>query len=147
MEKENLSSAQVAEILCRRSGLLGISGVSSDLRDIEQAAAQGNSRAALAMNVLVHEVRKSIGAFAAVMGGLDAVAFAGGIGENSARIRGEVCRGLEFLGLKLDEERNRARSTSDRAISAEGSRVAVLVVYTNEELIVARETIRVLTSS
>lgn len=147
MEKEKLSSTEVAEILCKKSGLLGISGVSSDLRDIEQAAEQGNARAALAMDVLVLEVKKSIGAFAAAMGGLDAVAFAGGIGENSAMVRGEVCRGLGFLGLRLDEERNGARSAGDRVISAEDSRVAALVVFTNEELIVARETVRVLTSS
>ncbi len=144
MEKEKLSPAQVAEILCKKSGLLGISGVSSDLRDIEEAADRGNARAALAIEVLVHEVRKSIGAFAAVMGGLDALAFAGGIGENSARVRGEVCRGLEFLGLQLDGEKNRARSSDDRVISASGSTVAVLIVYTNEELMVARETVRVL---
>jgi len=144
MEKEKLTAAQVSEILCKKSGLLGISGVSSDLRDIEEAAAKGNTRAALAIDVLVYEVKKYIGAFAAAMGGLDAVAFAGGIGENSWRVRQEVCRNLAFLGIELDEEKNRLPSNDDRVISNADSKVAVLVVYTNEEIIVARETVRVL---
>lgn len=144
MEKEKLTTAQMRELLSKKSGLLGISGVSSDLRDIEEAAAQGNTRAALAIEVLVYEVKKYIGAFAVALGGLDAVAFAGGIGENSWQVRQEVCRGLEFLGLRLDEEKNRAPGSSDRIISSRDSNVAVLVVYTNEEIIVARETVRVL---
>ncbi|MCJ7503058.1 MAG: acetate/propionate family kinase [Acidobacteriia bacterium] len=144
MEKEKLTTAQMRELLSKKSGLLGISGVSSDLRDIEEAAAQGNTRAALAIEVLVYEVKKYIGAFAAAMGGLDAVAFAGGIGENSWQVRQEVCRGLEFLGLRLDDEKNRAPGSNDRIISSRDSNVAVLVVYTNEEIIVARETVRVL---
>ena len=144
MDKEKLTTAQMRELLSKKSGLLGISGVSSDLRDIEEAAAQGNTRAALAIEVLVYEVKKYIGAFAAAMGGLDAVAFAGGIGENSWQVRQEVCRGLEFLGLRLDDEKNRAPGSNDRIISSRDSNVAVLVVYTNEEIIVARETVRVL---
>jgi acetate kinase len=144
MEKEKLTTAQMRELLSKKSGLLGISGVSSDLRDIEEAAAQGNARAALAIEVLVYEVKKYSGAFAAALGGLDAVAFAGGIGENSWQVRQEVCRGLEFLGLRLDDEKNRAPGSNDRIISSRDSNVAVLVVYTNEEIIVARETVRVL---
>ena len=144
MEKEKLTTAQMRELLSKKSGLLGISGVSSDLRDIEEAAAQGNSRAALAIEVLVYEVKKYLGAFAVALGGLDAVAFAGGIGENSWQVRQEVCRGLEFLGLRLDEEKNRAPGSNDHIISSRDSNVAVLVVYTNEEIIVARETVRVL---
>jgi acetate kinase len=146
MEKENLSAAQINEILCKKSGLLGISGVSSDLRDIEEAAAKGNGRAALAVDIMVYEVKKYIGAYAAAMGGLDAVAFAGGIGENSWRVREGVCHDMEFLGIALDEEANRQPATADRMISGPNSNVAVLVVYTNEEIIVARETVRVLTS-
>jgi acetate kinase len=144
MDKEKLTTAQMRELLSKKSGLLGISGVSSDLRDIEEAAAQGNTRAALAIEVLVYEVKKYIGAFAVALGGLDAVAFAGGIGENSWQVRQEVCRGLEFLGLRLDDEKNRAPGSNDRIISSRDSKVAVLVVYTNEEIIVARETVRVL---
>jgi acetate kinase len=145
MEKEKLTAAEVSEILCKKSGLLGISGVSSDLRDIEEAAEKRNPRAALAVDVLVYEVKKYIGAFAAAMGGLDVVAFAGGIGENSWRVREAVCREMEFLGIFLDEGKNRQPTGGDRVISHSESDVAVLVVYTNEEIIVARETVRVLT--
>lgn len=147
MEKEKLTAAEVSEILCKKSGLLGISGVSSDLRDIEEAAAKGNPRAALAVDIMVYEVKKYIGAFAAAMGGLDAVAFAGGIGENSWRVREAVCREMEFLGMLVDEEKNRQPASADRVISRADSEVSVLVVYTNEEIIVARETVRVLTRS
>ena len=145
MEKEKLTAAEVSEILCKKSGLLGISGVSSDLRDIEEAAEKRNPRAALAVDVLVYEVKKYIGAFAAAMGGLDVVAFAGGIGENSWRVREAVCREMEFLGIFLDEGKNRQPTGGDRVISHSESDVAVLVVYTNEEIIVARERVRVLT--
>ncbi|MBZ5544077.1 MAG: acetate kinase [Acidobacteriia bacterium] len=144
MEKEKLTVAQVSEILCKRSGLLGISGVSSDLRDIEEAATKGNPRAALAIDILVYQIKKYIGGFAAAMGGLDAVAFAGGIGENSWHVREAVCRDLLFLGVLLDGEKNHRPASEDRLISQPDSSVAVLVVYTNEEIIVARETVRVI---
>jgi len=147
MEKEKLTTAQVGELLCKKGGLLGISGLSNDLRDLEEAATNGHARAALAIDVMVYEIKKYIGAFAAVMGGLDAVAFAGGIGENSSRVRREVCRGLDFLGLRLDEEKNGAPGAGDRIISSPDSKVSVLVVYTNEEIVVARETVRVLRSA
>ena len=146
MEREKLTAGQVSEILSKKSGLLGISGVSSDLRDIEEAAAKGNARAALAIDILVYEIKKYIGAFAAAMGGLDAVAFAGGIGENSWRVREAVCRDMEFLGIFLDGEKNRQPASADRLISKPDSSVAVLVVFTNEEIIVARETVRVLST-
>jgi acetate kinase len=144
MEKEKLTPAQVREILCKKGGLLGISGVGSDLRDLEEAAEKGNLRAKLAIDVLTYEVRKYIGAFAAAMGGLDALSFAGGIGENSWRVREEATRGLEFLEIRLDRERNRAGASGDRIISASDSEVKILVIYTNEEEIVARETRRLL---
>jgi acetate kinase len=147
MEKEKLTAAQVSDALCKKSGLLGISGVSSDLRDIEAAATKGNARAALALDILVYAIKKYLGAFAAAMGGLDAVAFAGGIGENSWRVREAVCRDMQFLGIALDEESNRRPAGSDRVISQPDSSVAVLVVFTNEEIIVARETVRVLRES
>jgi len=146
MERENLTHGEIAESLCRKGGLLAISGVSNDLRDLEAAAARGHERARLAVQVFVYEVKKFIGAYAAAMGGLNAVAFAGGIGENSYFVRQEVCRGLEFLGIYLDENINRACLTSDRIISEPASAVSVLVIRTNEEIIVARETICTLTS-
>jgi acetate kinase len=146
MEKENLSAEKIREILGKKSGLLGISGLSTDLRDIEAAADQGNARAKLAVDIMVYEVKKYIGAFAAAMGGLDAIAFAGGIGENAWRVREAVCREMDFLGISLDDAKNRESASSDRVISAANSKVAVMVVYTNEEIIVARETVRVLTT-
>ncbi len=144
MEKEKFTPAQVREILCKKGGLLGISGLSSDLRDLEEAAEKGNSRAKLAIDVFAYEVRKYIGAFAAAMGGLDALTFAGGIGENSWRVREQTTRSLEFMGIRLDRERNRAAASGDRVISASDSAVTVLVIYTNEEEVVARETRRLL---
>jgi acetate kinase len=146
MQKENLSAEQISEILGKKSGLLGISGVSTDLRDIEAAADQGNARARLAVDIMVYEVKKYIGGFAAAMGGLDAIAFAGGIGENAWRVREAICRDMDLLGIALDEAKNRERASTDRMISAANSKVSVMVVYTNEEIIVARETVRVLTS-
>ena len=144
MEREKLTPAQAREVLCKKGGLLGISGLSSDLRDLEGAASKGHRRSALAIEVLVYQVKKYIGAFAAAMGGLSAVAFAGGIGENSWRVRREVCRDMEFLGIHLDDQANRQPARADRIISGGDSGVAVVVVYTNEEIMVARETERVL---
>jgi acetate kinase len=147
MEKENLSTAQIREVLCARGGLLGISGLSGDMRDLEKAAAKGHRRAALAIKVFVYHVKKYIGSYAAAMGGVDVLSFAGGIGENSWYVRQEICRGLEFLGIHLDEEKNRVPGTGDRILSRADSPVPVLLVYTNEEIIVARETVRVLKES
>ena len=147
MEREKLTPAGIREALCKKAGLLGISGLSCDLRDLEEAAAKGHRRSALALEVLVYQVKKYIGAFAAAMGGLNAVAFAGGIGENSWRVRQEVCRDMEFLGIHLDEEVNCRPARGDRVISSPASGVAVVVVYTNEEIVVARETERVLRSA
>ena len=144
MEKQGLTVAQVREVLTKKSGLFGISGVSSDLRDIEEAETAGNPRATLAIEALAYQVKRYIGAYAAAMGGLDAVVFAGGIGENSSRVRAAACEGLGFLGVSLDDKANNARSGEDRIISAPGSAVTVAIVFTNEELVVARESVRVL---
>jgi acetate kinase len=144
MEKENLTPAEVRQLLCKSSGLLGISGISNDVRDLEKAAEEGNTRAALALEVFIYEVKKYIGAYAAAMGGIDALAFAGGIGENSWRVRERVCSGLEFLGIHVNQAANRASAQGDRLISLPCSRVGVVVVNTNEELVVAREAAKVL---
>ena len=117
-----------------------------DVRDLEAAAAQGNRRAEQALEVFVYQVKKTIGAYAAAMGGLDAVAFTGGIGENSARLRAACCAGLEFLGIRIDPARNESGS-GDRLVSADSSAVAVLALSTNEELIVARRAYRLLNHS
>jgi acetate kinase len=144
METQGLSVDQVRSELTKKSGLLGLSGVSSDLRDIEAAADAGNARAALAIDVLAYEVKKYIGAYAAAMGGLDAVAFAGGIGENSSRVRALVCRDMGAFGITLDEAANATRDASDRVISTPTSKTTVAIVFTNEELVVARESVKVL---
>jgi acetate kinase len=146
MDRHQLTAAQIRDVLTKQSGLFGISGVSSDLRDIEAAADRGHPRAALAIEVLAYEVKKYIGAYAAAMGGLDAIAFAGGIGENSSRVREIVCRDMAFFGVTLDANANQERSGTDRIISTSSSRTTVCVVYTNEEIVVARETMRVLAS-
>ena len=138
MERNRWKAEEIRRQLAAEGGLAGLSGVpGGDVRDIEQAAAAGSRDAELALQTLAYQVRKTIGAYAAVMSGLDAVAFTGGIGENSARLRAECCRGLEFLGLALDRARNES-GAGDRFLSVEGAPAAVLAVATNEELIVAR---------
>lgn len=146
MQEEGLSVDQVREGLSQRGGLKGISGLSGDVRDLEEAATAGNPRARLALEVLVHETRKYIGAYSAVLEGLDILAFTGGIGENGIRIRQSVCRGLEYLGIRIDPDRNQVRGR-DTVISAEGSPVSVLVILANEELVIARETARLVAES
>lgn len=147
MEKDGLTIPQVRELLCKKSGLLGISGISNDLRDLEKAADGGNARAALAIAAFVYEIKKYVGAYAVALGGLDTLAFAGGIGENSWKVRQQVCEGLEHLGVHLNLTANQTPAQGDRVISRPCSRVVVVVVYTNEELMVARETASVLTPS
>ena len=145
--REGHDADALDELLNRRSGLAGLSGLGPDLREIEKAAAEGDDRARLAINVFAHRVRKYIGAYAAAMGGIDAIVFTGGIGENSASMRGRILQRLEFLGVQLDEDRNRdasVRMDGDHAlISAPRSRVEAIVVKTNEELMIARQTRRV----
>lgn len=145
MNRRGWDVAEVTRQLATTGGLAGLSGVAGgDVRDLEKAAADGNADAALALEVFTYQVRKTIGAYAAAMGGLDAIAFTGGIGENSAALRSACCRGLEFLGVTLDEGRN-ARGSGDRAVSADGARVSVIALGTNEELIVARRAYALLT--
>ncbi len=146
MERNGWSTEDVRQQLSRTGGLAGLSGISGgDVRDLEKAEAEGNSDAALALQVFVYQVRKTIGAYAAAMGGLDAIAFTGGIGENSARLRAECCCGLEFLGLTLDPTAN-AEGSGDRLVSAKGSKVAVAAIATNEEIVVARRAYKCLTA-
>lgn len=146
MERHGWGPAEVRAQLAGGGGLAGLSGVAGgDVRDLEKAAAEGSRRAALALEVFVYQVKKTIGAFAAAMGGLDAVAFTGGIGENSARLRSACCAGMEFLGIELDPVRNES-GTGDRMVSSAHSKVAVLALATNEEVIVARRAWRCLTA-
>lgn len=139
MNKENLTSEQMDKILNKESGKLGISGVSSDDRDIEAAASQGNSRAKLALDNFVYHVLGNIGRYAAQMGGIDVITFAGGIGENSKEVRAQICENLKFLGIEINHDANSKRG-EEIEISTPDSKVKVYVIPTNEELMIARET-------
>ncbi|MCK5764066.1 MAG: acetate/propionate family kinase, partial [Clostridiales bacterium] len=139
MGKENLTIKEMDNILNKKSGVLGISGVSSDFRDIENAADEGNERAKLAIDIFRVRVKKYIAAYAAVMGGVDVVVFTAGLGENSPVDRKSICEGLEFMGIKIDDEANNVRG-KDAIISSEDSKVKVLLVPTNEELMIAKDT-------
>ncbi|MDI6600765.1 MAG: acetate kinase [Thermoanaerobacteraceae bacterium] len=138
MEKLGYTLDEVKHVLTKKGGLLGISGVSNDLRDIEEAAEHGNERAIQCIETYCYNIKKYIGAFASAMGGLDVIAFAGGIGENGIKIREKVCKGLEFLGVYIDHERNKVRGI-EKVISTDSSPVKVMVIPTNEEIIVARK--------
>ncbi len=143
MEKENLTTAQMDNLLNKQSGLLGISGISNDLREVQKWVVKGDPRAKLALEVFAYRIKKYIGAYGAVLGGLDALIFSAGIGENEANIRDKVCQGLEFLGVYLDKKKNRARSKASRFISTESSPAKILVIPTNEEEMIAEGTWRV----
>ena len=141
MENEKMNPKEIDNYLNKKSGVLGISGVSSDFRDIESAMDEGNERAKLAIDVFCYRVKKYIGEYAAVMNGVDAVIFTAGIGENNAIVREKSTRGLDYLGLEIDTEKNNIRGV-ERDISADGAKVKALVIPTNEELEIARETLR-----
>jgi len=144
-EKEGISLQEVTAILNRQSGLLGVSGLTGDMRDLlAEEAEHDDRRARLAIDLFCHRVRKYVGAYLAVMGGAEALVFAGGIGENAPEVRARICANLQWLGLELDSDRN-AALTGGRAgpISREGSRLAAWVVPTDEELLIARDTVRV----
>lgn len=140
MAMEELSLHEANTLLNKHSGLIGISGVSADVREILQASAEGHTNARLAMDIYCYRIKKYIGAYTAVMNGLDAVVFTGGVGENAVSVRSQSCAGLDYLGIKIDEEKNRNHKGGVGIISAADSRVSVVVVPTNEELVIARET-------
>ncbi len=139
MGRYGYSIEEMMNILNKKSGVLGVSGVSSDFRDLEAAAAEGNERAQLALDKFHYEVRKDIGAYAAAMGGCDAIVFTAGVGENGAANRAEICKGLEYMGVKICPERNAIRE-DEHLISTDDSPVKVFVIATNEELMIARDT-------
>lgn len=138
-EKENLSPADINRIFNKESGILGVSGVSNDNRDVVAAAKEGNERAQLALDMQRYQILKFIGSYAAAMNGVDAIVFTGGIGENDATLRKEVCANLGFLGAFIDDEANAKRG--ENKISTEDSKVAIYVIPTNEELAIARDTL------
>lgn len=139
MNKYNMSADECLNMLNKKSGVLALSGVSSDFRDIEIEADKGNEDCLLALDKFAYEVRKYIGSYAAALGGLDCLVFTAGVGENSAEMRERICQGLEFLGVKLDAEKNKVRG-KEALVSAEDSKVAVWVIPTNEELMIAQDT-------
>ena len=142
MEKENLTPAEVNNYMNKKCGFLGISGVSSDCRDLEAAAKDGNARAKLAMDMLGFQIKKFIGAYSAIMDGLDAIVFTAGIGENTASIRERALNELSYLGVEFDRElNNKTRGSSGvTKLSTDNSKVQVYMIPTNEELVIARDT-------
>ena len=139
MEKLGKKPQEMADYLNKESGVLGISGISSDMRDVENAANEGNERAKLALKMYFYRIKKYIGAYAAAMGGVDAIAFTAGVGENQIDMRKESCAGLEFLGIKIDDAKNNTRG-KEAEISTDDSKVKVWVVPTDEEIVIARDT-------
>ncbi len=140
MDREGLSTDEVRTVLCKESGLAGVSGTSGDVRDIEAAIDAGSDSARLALDMFCYNVKKTIGAYAAAMGGLDLISLAGGIGERGVAVRRKVLSGLEFMGVELDGARNASLVGEEAVISTSTSRVKVVAVCTNEELVVARAT-------
>ena len=143
MEKEHLDAAGVSSLLNKKSGVLGIFGKSSDMRDLENAVAAGDPKAVLAENMYFYRIKKYIGAYAAALGGVDVIAFTGGVGENQASARWGACSGLEFMGVKLDAEKNKVRG-EEAVISTDDSKVKVVVIPTDEELMIASDTMAIL---
>ena len=139
MNKHSLDIKQMLNILNKQSGVQGVSGVSSDFRDLDKAAQEGNAQAALAVDVFAYSVKKFIGAYAAAMGGVDAIIFTAGVGENDAAVRAASVAGLEYMGVKIDPEKNQVRGR-ETDISAPGATVQVLIIPTNEELMIALDT-------
>ena len=142
-KKLDLDADGMSNLLNKQSGVLGITGESSDMRDVENAAANGDERAQLALDMYFYRIKKYIGAYAAAMGGVDIIVFTAGVGENQAGMREEVCKGLEFLGVKFDASKNNFRG-EERVISADDSKVTVCVIPTDEELMIATDTMNLL---
>ena len=140
-EEERLTLTEINDILNKKSGLLGISGISNDIREIRKEAKKGNFRAKLALDIFAYRIKKYIGAYATVLGGVDVIVFTGGIGENANYVRSKICQGLGFLGIRLDEDRNKDPVRYHRIINTEDSPVKILVIPAREDLIIARETL------
>jgi len=140
-DKECLTVAEVDSMLNKKSGMLGLSALSSDFRDVEEAYIEGNEKATVALDVFCYRVKKYIGAYAAAMNGLDAVVFTAGVGENSDVVRELICKDMDWLGIELDSEKNKVRG-KEKEISKDGTKVKVLLIPTNEELMIARDTKR-----
>ena len=143
MEKEGLDPQGISNLLNKKSGVMGIFGKSSDMRDLENAVAEGDPKARLAENMYFYRIKKYIGAYAAALGGVDIIVFTGGVGENQASARWGACSGLEYMGVKLDAEKNKVRG-EEMVISTDDSKVKVVVIPTDEELMIASDTVAIL---
>jgi acetate kinase len=141
---EHLTLQEIDNLMNKRSGVLGLSGISSDFRDLVAARDRGHARAKLAIDIFTYQLKKYIGAYAAALGGLDILCFTAGVGENDDDLRYEVCKDLGFLGIEIDQEKNRGLRSKEARISTKDSKVSVLVIPTNEELSIARQTVRLL---
>ena len=140
MKREGITPEEMDDILNKQSGLLGITGISSDMREIEKAAMSGNDRARLSMDMYAYRIKKYIAAFTGILGGLDVLVFTAGVGENSPVIRSKACEGLSFMGINIDESKNNSvRQGSEAEIQKDGSSAGILVIPTNEEIVIARE--------
>lgn len=140
LENNGYTVEEVGDMINNKSGALGVSGVSSDFRDIEEEANKGNKRAILALDIFCYRIRTTIGAYVAAMDGVDAIIFTGGIGENSVTDRAKICSNMKYLGITLDKDKNRERGKA-QIITTPDSRTKVLVIPTNEELMIARDTV------
>ena len=147
MEKENVGAQAISTIVNKYSGILGISGVSSDMREIDAAIQNGDERAALALKTYNYRIKKYIGSYAAALGGLDILVFTGGVGENHCRSRAAICENMEFMGIKLDKDKNKNSQGIEAVISAEDSSVKVVVIPTDEELMIALDTLKSIAKS
>jgi len=143
-EKERLRAQDISDLLNKQSGVLGVSGVSSDMREIDIAVKAGNERAVLAMEMYNYRIKKYVGSYAAVLGGLDLLVFTGGVGENHWSTRSAVCANMEYMGIKIDESKNIGMRGKEMIISAHDSKVTVMVVPTDEELMIAKDTLEIL---
>ena len=144
-QKENLTIAQALNYLNKKSGMAGVSGVSSDFRDLTAAADKGNKRAKLALDMFAYSCKKYVGAYAAAMNGVDCIVFTAGVGENTPCVREAICENMDYIGLSIDKEKNQEKNNGAiRDITGEGSKVKVLIIPTNEEVVIARETVELL---
>lgn len=144
MDKENMDGAGLSNLINRQSGVLGLSGISSDMRDIEKGVKEGNERAILALSVYDYRIKKYIGAYSAALGGLDILVFTGGVGENQAITRQTICENMEYLGIRFDVETNKKIHGTEAIISLPESRVKVVVIPTDEEFMIASDTAEIL---
>lgn len=144
MDKEGLNPTGISNLLNKKSGLLGVSGISSDMREIVTAVEAGNSKAILAISMYFYRIRKYIGAYAAAMGGVDMIVFTGGVGENQSQCRQESCKGLEYMGVTIDQDKNNKIHGEEAIISTADSKVTVCVIPTDEELMIASDTLDLL---